>query len=86
MASRGEYLNSKLLAAYLGVSFIDATQMILFHTDGSFDVEASNTTIARKLANVERAVIPGFYGMVPNSSASVMAVPVMPESLSYRRK
>lgn len=66
MASRGEYLNSKLLAAYLGVPFIDATQMILFHTDGSFDVEASNTTIARKLANVERAVIPGFYGTLPD--------------------
>ena len=66
MASRGGYLNSKLLAAYLGVPFIDATQMILFHTDGSFDVEASNTTIARKLANVERAVIPGFYGTLPD--------------------
>ena len=66
MASRGEYLNSKLLAAYLGVPFIDAMQMILFHTDGSFDVEASNTTIARKLANVERAVIPGFYGTLPD--------------------
>ena len=66
MASRGGYLNSKLLVAYLGVPFIDATQMILFHTDGSFDVEASNTTIARKLANVERAVIPGFYGTLPD--------------------
>lgn len=66
MASRGGYLNSKLLAAYLGVPFIDATQMILFHADGSFDVEASNTTIARKLANVERAVIPGFYGTLPD--------------------
>lgn len=66
MASRGEYLNSKLLAAYLGVPFIDAAQMILFHADGSFDVEASNTTIARKLANVECAVIPGFYGTLPD--------------------
>ena len=66
VASRGEYLNSKLLAAYLGVPFIDATQMILFHADGSFDVEATNTTIARKLANVERAVIPGFYGTLPD--------------------
>lgn len=66
VASRGEYLNSKLLAAYLGVPFIDAMQMILFHADGSFDVESTNTTIARKLANVERAVIPGFYGTLPD--------------------
>ena len=27
MASRGEYLNSKLLAAYLGFAFVDAAQM-----------------------------------------------------------
>lgn len=66
MASRGEYLNSKLLAAYLGVPFVDAAQMILFHADGSFDVETTNTNIAHKLANVERAVIPGFYGTLPD--------------------
>lgn len=34
MASRGEYLNSKLLAAYLGFAFVDAAQMVLFRTDG----------------------------------------------------
>ena len=28
MASRGEYLNSKLLAAYLGFRFVDAAQMV----------------------------------------------------------
>lgn len=66
MVSRGEYLNSKLLATYLGVPFVDAAQMILFHADGSFDVEATNTNIAHKLANVERAVIPGFYGTLPD--------------------
>lgn len=30
MASRGEYLNSRLLAAYLGFAFVDAAQMVLF--------------------------------------------------------
>ena len=34
--------------------------------DKSFDVETTNTTIAHKLANVERAVIPGFYGTLPD--------------------
>ena len=68
MASRGEYLNSKLLAAYLGVPFVDAAQMVLFHADGSFDAEATNTAIGHALVNVERAVIPGFYGALPDGT------------------
>ena len=68
MASRGEYLNAKLLAAYLGVPFVDAVQMILFRADGSFDAEATNIAIGRTLAGVERAVIPGFYGVLPDGT------------------
>lgn len=68
MASRGEYLNAKLLAAYLGVPFVDAVQMILFRADGSFDAEATNIAIGRTLASVERAVIPGFYGVLPDGT------------------
>lgn len=56
MASRGEYLNSKLLAAYLGIPFMDAAQMVLFHADGSFDAEATNNAIAHALAGVAHAV------------------------------
>ena len=62
MASRGEYLNAKLLAAYLGFRFVDAAQMVVFRADGSFDAEATNTAIGHALVAVERAVIPGFYG------------------------
>ena len=52
MASRGEYLNSKLLAAYLGVPFVDAAQMVLFRADGSFDAEATNTAIGHALGEI----------------------------------
>lgn len=68
MASRGEYLNSRLLAAYLGIAFVDAAQMVLFQQDGTFDAEATNTAIGHRLVNVERAVIPGFYGSMPDGS------------------
>ena len=68
MASRGEYLNSKLLAAYLGFRFVDAAQMVLFRADGSFDPEATNTAIGHALVSVEHAVIPGFYGAMPDGS------------------
>ena len=68
MASRGEYLNSKLLAAYLGFRFVDAAQMVLFRADGTFDSEATNTAIGHALVSIERAVIPGFYGAMPDGT------------------
>lgn len=72
MASRGEYLNSKLLAAYLDVPFLDAAQMVLFRADGSVDTAATNNTIRHALAGVERAVIPGFYGARPDGSIGTL--------------
>ena len=60
-ASRGEYLNGKLLAAYLGCDFLDATELIRFRDDGTFDDDAT-TLRADALLSHERAVIPGFYG------------------------
>ena len=35
-ASRGEYLNGKIMAKYLGYEFVDAANVIRFHKDGSF--------------------------------------------------
>ncbi len=62
MASRGEYLNSELLAAYLGYSFVDAARAVRFTPDGRFLPEETNALLAASLADVERAVVPGFYG------------------------
>ncbi len=60
-ASRGEYLNAKLLAAYLGFDFLDATEFIRFRDDGPFDDDATGLR-ADALTAFDRAVIPGFYG------------------------
>ena len=60
-ASRGEYLNAKLLSAYLGFPFLDAGEFIRFRDDGTFDDDAT-TVRAGILTAHERAVIPGFYG------------------------
>ena len=68
VASRGEYLNSKILAAYLGFDFIDAKKVIFFKDDGSFDAERTNTVLREKLAKHPHAVIPGFYGSMPNGT------------------
>ncbi len=67
-ASRGEYLNGLILAKYLGYSFIDAENVIFFKDDGSFDADKTNEVMREELAKHERAVIPGFYGVMPNGT------------------
>lgn len=62
IASRGEYLNAKLIAAYLGYDFVDSTKMVRFDEKGRFMEDLTNREIAKVLANHETAVIPGFYG------------------------
>lgn len=61
-ASRGEYLNGIVIANYLGYEFIDAAEVIFFDEQGNFEAETTNKELAERLAHVERAVIPGFYG------------------------
>lgn len=67
-ASRGEYLNSKVLAKYLGFDFIDAAKYIFFDEMGNFDWDKTAEKLVPKLASVEYAVIPGFYGSMPNGT------------------
>ena len=62
MASRGEYLNSKLLASYLGYDFIDPATCIFFQPDGRLNTEKTNDSLARELTGKKRAVVAGFYG------------------------
>lgn len=67
-ASRGEYLNGMLLANYLGFDFIDAAEVIYFDDNGNFDAEKTNETLSEKCKQSEHAVIPGFYGSMPNDT------------------
>ena len=68
LVSRGEYFCARLMSAYLGFAFVDAAQMVLFRADGSFDAEATNTAIGHALVSIDRAVIPGFYGAMPDGT------------------
>lgn len=61
-ASRGEYLNGLVLAKFLGFEFIDAAELVIFDDGGNFDLDKTISIVNEKLANVEKAVIPGFYG------------------------
>ncbi len=67
-ASRGEYLNGIIMAAYLEFEFVDAAEVILFDGEGNFDAETTNRTLAERLAGSRYAVIPGFYGARPDGA------------------
>jgi aspartate kinase len=67
-ASRGEYLNGKILAEYLGYTFIDAAEVIFFDENGKFAAEHTNYVLSERLKRTERAVIPGFYGISANDT------------------
>lgn len=67
-ASRGEYLNSKILAAYLGYHFLDAAKYIFFDEQGKYDWDKTRAKLRPKLEESENAVIPGFYGSMPNGT------------------
>ena len=61
-ASRGEFLNGKVMAAYLGYEFIDSATVIRFDKNGNFDADKTDRLLSKRLQKRERAVVPGFYG------------------------
>lgn len=61
-ASRGEYLNGKVMAAYLDFEFVDAAEGVRFNEDGSFNEKETDRLLAERLEGLEYAVVPGFYG------------------------
>ena len=67
MASRGEYFSAKLMAAFLGFKFVDATDWVFFNIDGSVNEKKSYAAL-KELMSGEGIVTPGFYGVMPNGS------------------
>ncbi|MBQ7007738.1 MAG: aspartate kinase [Ruminococcus sp.] len=61
-ASRGEFLNGKILAAFLGFEFIDAAEIITFNTNGMLLLDETVKKIRARIDGINHAVVPGFYG------------------------
>ena len=57
-----KFLNSKILAKYLGFAFVDAKEVIFFDENGHLDEEKTYRVFAERVGCHERAVVPGFYG------------------------
>lgn len=65
-ASRGEFLNGIIMANYLGYEFIDAATVIFFDANGNLDADKTNKVLSERLAGCKNAVVPGFYGSLPD--------------------
>lgn len=72
-ASRGEYLNGIILAKYLGFAFIDAADVIFFGDDGKLRLEETCQALKKRLDKTGNAVIPGFYGSLPNDAVKTFS-------------
>ena len=66
LVSRGEYFSAKLMAAYLGFRFIDSANWVKFNFDGTVDQEATYDALRKQVPLNGGAVIPGFYGVMPD--------------------
>ncbi|MDD2269147.1 MAG: aspartate kinase, partial [Eubacteriales bacterium] len=73
VASRGEYLNGKILAKLLGFNFVDAADIILFDEEGNFNATATDKCAGSKLKSLSNAVIPGFYGAKPDGTVKTFS-------------
>ena len=66
IASRGEYLNAILIAAFLDYDFVDTAGLIKFDAKGRLLMEETDEALREELSKHERAVLPGFYGSTPD--------------------
>ena len=61
-ASRGEYLTARIVAAFLGFTFVDPAWCVCFDEDGQLNVAMTGRTMRASLLPLQKAVIAGFYG------------------------
>jgi len=79
MASRGEYLNGRLMAELLGAAFVDPAECIKFDYEGELDPVTYELLGERlrgaggRLQGAGRFVIPGFYGSLPDGKVKTFS-------------
>ena len=73
LVSRGEYFTSRLMAEYLGFTFVDAKDCIFFGLDGHIDKEKTYAEIKKAYDTYGKILIPGFYGKLPTGRIKVMS-------------
>ena len=72
LVSRGEYFTSKLMADFLGFTFVDAVDVVAMEFDGTFNIDKTTENLKKVLEKNDRFVMPGFYGRTPDGAVKVM--------------
>lgn len=72
-ASRGEYFSGRIMAALLGLPFIDPAQCVFFDEHSQFDGDAAQASLSAKLQGLPGAVMPGFYGGMPDGAVATFS-------------
>jgi aspartate kinase len=63
IVSRGEWFTGKIMAEYLGMPFVDAADVVMFHHDGTVDMERTQTKLREAVVHTGGTfLLPGFYG------------------------
>ena len=73
LVSRGEYLAAKMMADYLNYQFVDAAELIYFDYSGKVDNEKTDKAIKEVLTKYQKIVVPGFYGVYPDSKIHLLS-------------
>ena len=73
LVSRGEYLAAKLMASYLGYTFIDAKDLIFFDYDGKINENKTYEALQVILKTTKKIVVPGFYGSYPDGKIHLLS-------------
>ncbi|MBQ8163511.1 MAG: aspartate kinase [Clostridia bacterium] len=73
IVSRGEYLNAKLMAEYLGFTFVDSADWLIFDYNGKVNFDNSYENLAAIVAKNKKIVVPGFYGSMPDGSVKTFS-------------
>ena len=73
LVSRGEYLTAKLMSAYLGYTFVDAKNILLFDYNGNLNDELTEKAVKEAFEKYGTIVVPGFYGVYPNGDIHLLS-------------
>ncbi|MBQ9124339.1 MAG: aspartate kinase [Acholeplasmatales bacterium] len=73
LVSRGEYLTAKLMSKYLGYTFVDAKDLLIYNYDGVLDDAQTEKNVKLAFSKYGTIVVPGFYGSYPNGSVKLLS-------------
>lgn len=68
VVSRGEWFTARILADYLGMPFVDAADVMIFHHNGTVDLERTALRLKEAVQRQGTFVFPGFYGATVDGS------------------